>query len=251
MGETISGADGLFTAGTYAMILDQRKAKIARDFPALSAAEVESAAHAEAVRLTDKLAQPTRAGTRSLMELQAGTAMRSIWNFSSEPRQKIMLAALRLTSPEYTIAEKARTAFVVWGVGGMTLAIIRAALRDMRDDGEDDEFFDERNWSVTRLALESAMGPFQGLPFVGDAINATTYAVSGQYRSEGGMLSAIPKGVKSAIDIFGSEDAFEAIRMAENILTGASFFNDNAAAAASFSHVLRDVFGIAENLIPD
>jgi hypothetical protein len=185
------------------------------------------------------------------MELQSGVAMKTVWNFSSEPRQKLMLAALRLSSKEYTFAEKARAAFVTWGIGGMVLSIIRASLRDIRDGGDDDDWFDERNWSVKRLALESAMGPFQGLPFVGDAVAASAYAVSGEYHSEGGMLTAIPKGVKSGIDIWSSEDTGEAIRHAENIMTAASFFNDNAAAGASFSHFARDMYGIGKNVIPD
>jgi hypothetical protein len=160
-----------------------------------------------------------------------------------------MLSAYALGSKKSKGA-KARALAVTWLAGGLLASVIRATMRDLRDD-DDDETFDEKNWDPKRLALATVTGPFQGLPFLGDALEATVFKIGGEYLPEGNMFSNAPKAADRTADlIMGDrpEDLEEAAKDAETILSGAGLFSDSAAAASSFSHLLRDLINIAENL---
>src|SRR5690606_9422072 len=98
MGESISGADALFTAGTYAIVYDYQVTQAQKMGMEGKAASEHARETAE--RITDRIAQPTRAGARSYYEATATSPQaRLLWAFASEARQKTMLAA-------YAIAEK-------------------------------------------------------------------------------------------------------------------------------------------------
>lgn len=245
MGETISGADALFTAGTYAITYDYHL----KQAQALDVADPHAYARQAAERSTDRVAQPVRPGTRSLYEV-TGTnpAVRLAWSFASEARQKLMLSAYALGSKKSKGA-KARALAVTWLAGGLLASVIRATMRDLRDD-EDDEFFDEENWDPKRLALASLTGPLQGLPFLGDAIESAAYKMAGEYMPEGNMLSSIAQATDKGADLFDGppKDLEEAAKTAETLLYGAAAVNETAAAAASFSHLVSDLIRIAENL---
>jgi hypothetical protein len=245
MGETISGADALFTAGTFAITYDYHL-KQARQ---MGVADPQAYARQAAERSTDRVAQPTRTGTRSLYEV-TGTnpAVRIVWSFASEPRQKLMLAAYAFSSKKSKGA-KARALAVAWLAGGLVASVIRATMRDIRDD-DDDEIFDEKNWDPKRLALSSLTGPFAGIPFLGDALEATAFGIAGEYLPDGNLFSNAPKALERTADlIMGDhpEDLEEAVKDAETILSGAGLFSDSAAATASFSHLVRDLVNIVEN----
>jgi hypothetical protein len=245
MGETISGADALFTAGTYAITFDYHL-KQAR---AIGVADPHAYARQAAERSTDRVAQPVRPGTRSLYEV-TGTnpAVRIVWSFASDARQKLMLSAYALGSGK-TPAAKARALAVTWLAGGLLASVIRATTRDLRDD-DDDETFDEKNWDPKRLALASLTGPFGGIPFLGDALESTAFKLAGEYLPDGNLFSNIPKAITRLADLLqgdGPADLEEAAKDAETILSGAGLFSDSAAAAASISHLLRDLLAIVEN----
>ena len=245
MGETISGADALFTAGTFAITYDYHLKQAQQ----MGVADPQSYARQAAERSTDRVAQPTRTGTRSLYEV-TGTnpAVRIVWSFASEPRQKLMLAAYAFSSKKSKGA-KARALAVAWLAGGLVASVIRATMRDIRDD-DDDEIFDEKNWDPKRLALSSLTGPFAGIPFLGDALEATAFGIAGEYLPDGNLFSNAPKALERTADlIMGDhpEDLEEAVKDAETILSGAGLFSDSAAATASFSHLLRDLVNIVEN----
>jgi hypothetical protein len=249
MGETISGADALFTAGTYAITYDYHLGQ-ARE---MGIADPHAYARQAAERSTDRVAQPVRPGTRSLYEV-TGTnpAVRVLWSFASESRQKLVLAGYALGSNK-SAGAKARALAVTWFAGGVVASVIRATMRDIRDD-DDDEIFDADNWDPKRLALASLTGPFGGIPFLGDALESSVYKAFGEYMPEGNLFSSIPKAVTRSTDLLGGdrpEDLEEAMKDAETILSGAGLFTESGAAAASVSHLLRDAVNLWQNATGD
>jgi hypothetical protein len=249
MGETISGADALFTAGTYAITYDYHLGQ-ARE---MGIADPHAYARQAAERSTDRVAQPVRPGTRSLYEV-TGTnpAVRVLWSFASESRQKLVLAGYALGSTK-SAGAKARALAVTWFAGGVVASVIRATMRDIRDD-DDDEIFDADNWDPKRLALASLTGPFGGIPFLGDALESSVYKAFGEYMPEGNLFSSIPKAVTRSTDLLGGdrpEDLEEAMKDAETILSGAGLFTESGAAAASVSHLLRDAVNLWQNATGD
>jgi hypothetical protein len=134
----------------------------------------------------------------------------------------------------------------------MIATLIRAAMRDIRDD-DDDETFDEKNWGLKRLTLSSLTGPFGGLPFVGDMIEGGVYKAAGEYLPEGNLLSSVPNSFKAATRVsdWGDEKPDQIMKDVEAMLSGAAFVNDSLSAASSISHLARDLFGIADNFTGD
>jgi hypothetical protein len=189
-----------------------------------------------------------RAGARSLIENTAtNPAFRMMWAFSSEPRQKIALSAYGLMQKDGP--ERFRAAAITWTVSGLLAAVVRSAIRDLRDDGDDDEVFDGKNWDPTRLALMAAAGPIGGLPIVGKEIEASIYAGAGEFIPSGSLLSGPQKAVgvirKHAT---GKGEWEDAIKDAETLLMGAGVASPTTAAAASWSHIARDLEAIIRNL---
>ena len=155
IGRLISGADALFTAGTYAILYDYH---IGQAFGlGLRGAEAVAYAENEAQRATDDVAQPTRAGARSILENRSTSPfMRLAWAFASESRKNLglMVAAGKsgMTKPRFARAVLFATVLnsgIAW--------LIRSAWRD-RLDGGDDELFDEDHWSAKRLAFRHRHG---------------------------------------------------------------------------------------------
>jgi hypothetical protein len=247
LGSLISGADALFTAGTYAIIYDYQL-KLAKDRGMPSP---EQWAQEETIRLTDQVAQPMRAGARSLIEVTAtNPAFRMMWAFASEPRQKIALSAYGLM--QKTGLERFRAAAITWTVSGLLAAVVRAAVRDLRDDGEDDEVFDETNWDPTRLALMALSGPIGGLPIVGKEIENMIYAGAGEYMPGSTLISGPSKAAGTIRKLATGKGSWEdAIKDAESILMGVGVASPTAAAAASWSHIARDLEAIYKNTTED
>jgi hypothetical protein len=241
LGKLISGADAYFTAGTFAMIYDWQLSENGGD---------KAAALAEAERITDKVAQPIRAGERSLFEVTStNPAVRILWAFASEGRQKAAIGAYDMINK--TGMQKAKGLAIGWLLTGILSTIIRGVMRDIRSD-DDDEWFDERNWNPKRFALQAATGPLSGIPILGKEIEAGIFSAFGVYHPDGSLLDApgnALKLVKDVPDYFdGEKDFADALKDAETLLTGLAPFSDGAAAASSFSHILRDAYGILQNI---
>jgi hypothetical protein len=247
LGQTISGADALFTAGTYAIFYDYHL-KIAK---ASKAENPEAVAHKEAERLTDQVAQPTRTGARSWLEVanQGNPAFRAMWNFSSDPRQKASLIVYEAMRRDTSGLDKAgNVAFMsakVWIIGGILTTLLRTIVRDLRSD-DDDEIFDERYWNPQRLALMAATGPLSAVPFLGGMAEASTYAATGQFMPKGGMLNFMESA--AAIPAKWGKGKVEPLKDLETLATAGAGFSGTSAAAASALHILRDVVGFIENL---
>jgi hypothetical protein len=250
IGRLIGGADALFTAGTYAICLDYHRTQARKNGMNEAAAEIY--AHQSAQRSCDRIAQPTRDGAKSIYELTRTSAAQKIgWAFASEARQKLALTAYAMINQEVSLERKARAVAVTWVIGGMVATLIRSVWRDMRDD--DDEWFDEKNWGVKRLLLSASTGPLGGLPLLGDALEAGVYKLFKEYIPEGNLLSSTGQAASAARNVpdwFTGEREFgDALKDAEAILVLMGITNPTVAAAASLSHLVRDVFGIADNLI--
>jgi hypothetical protein len=194
-------------------------------------------------------------GTRSMLEVGATNPINKlVWAFGSEARQKLALTAFTMANPNASAGRKARALATTWIVGGLVVTLIRNAWRDMRD-GDDDEWFDDKNWGYKRLALSAFTGPLQGLPYLGDPAQLGVFALAGEYQPEGNLLSGVVQGakrLKHVPDWFtGEREAYDAVKDAEAILSGMGVFNDTLSAAASFSHLARDLFGLVDNATGD
>ena len=255
LGKLIPGADALWTAGTYAMVYDYRL-ELARRPRAdgglgLEGDAATAHARAEAERIVDRLAQPTRAGTRSLWENQAqNSATRIGWCFGSEARKNLGLAIYNVARG--TPAQKARTLGFLFLVNGLGATLIRTALRDLRDD--DDKLFDEKNWSPLRLGLASMTDPFRGFPFIGDAVSAAICAGAGQWQPSGNLFDFLGgggQGLRNAWKLATGdrERSMENIlRDVDLILSAAALPSDALAAWASLAHLAKDAWSIGANL---
>ena len=248
VGTMIGAADAFFTAGTYAMLLDYHRTRLAND--GIDLAEADREAHIAAQRSCDRIAQPTRAGARSYYEATATHPMARIaWAFASEARQKIGLVLYAAANKDVSWDRKARAVAVTWVIGGLVTTLIRAAWRDMRDD--DDEWFDEKNWGAGRLAIGAATGPLKGIPVLGDAIESAIAKLAGQYSPEGNLLSMIPDAARAGKRLLwdGPKDFAQGLADAERLLMGIGVFTDTAAALASASHIVRDAFALLDNAV--
>lgn len=228
-GRLISGADALFTAGTYAILLDYHRGTAAD--MGLTGAEADAFAHAEAARDTEAVAQPTRAANRSLAELTATHPMtRLVWSFASEPRQKIALFAWALGSGSVTNAAKAGALTFI--VGGVFTQVLKNLWREMKGDD------DEEKWSAQRLALAAVTGPLNGIP--GFSL------ISG----DGGTLFAKGGRALKAIESLADDDQTPAqtLQAVNTILSAMGLFSDNAAALAALTNASTDAAKLLENL---
>lgn len=229
LGQLLSGADGLFTAGTYAILLDYHRemgAKIG-----LTGAELEEFANTEAERATEQVAQPTRTATRSMAEITSTNPLAKVsWAYASESRQKLALflwAASRTgKDPVYT----AKVAFLTFIVGGMMSQILKNLWKEAKGDD------DEKKWSPERLTLAALAGPLQGVPLASELMG------------NGGMLSGFVWSKAAATNILEGEGD---LRDVDTLLSAAGYFNDTAAGVAALSHAGLDFAKLLSNLAGD
>lgn len=248
LGRSIAGADALFTSGTYAIVYDYHYTHAPQNLTATQ----ERAEYARRLteRAVDDIAQPVRPGTRSILENRStNVGMRLLWAFASESRQKLALS-LYAIAEKRSPAEIGRALAVTWLVGGVGAAMVRAALRDLRSD-DDDEIFDARNWDPARLAVQSLAGPLGGIPFLGEtAETGGMLAIGERPFPDSTLFDAVGKGFQSIMDLAaGDVDTLdESLRIGESIVNAGAFISGTSSALTSVMHVIRDLLGIAENV---
>lgn len=230
LGKLLNGADALFTAGTYAMILDYQRGQAAK--LGLKGAEAEAFAHAEAVRGTERVAQPTRMANRSMMELTSTNPLaRAMWAFASESRQKIALTAWAaqegIMSPRF-----AKAAFLTVVVGGFGAQVIKNLWREAKGDD------DERKWSSERLAIATAANVIAGFPAASAIFDAGSNLFSGPSRAKGAAENLVHGK---------DDDTVEIMRDVDSILFAMALFNENAAAISALSHAGMDAAKLLNN----
>lgn len=246
IGRLISGTDGLMTAGTFAIVFDYHFMQAKK----MGFAEADARAYAQNVaeRATDRLAQPTRMGSRSIFELTQTNAFAKVgWAFASEARKNLALAAYATANKPAGDATRTIAGLVFLNI--LFGALIRNAWRDARDE-EDDEWFDERNWSVKRMLLAAATEPFNGLPFLGAAMNEGAYVAAGEYNMTGSVLSpsrAIRALLKTPDTLSGKRDIEDIMKDLQAMLSVMGLFDQNLAATTSLSTIAIDAFTLGKN----
>lgn len=231
LGNLLSGADGLFTGGTYAILLDWHRTNAAK--MGLEGVEAEAWAHAEAARATEEVAQPVRMANRSMVEITMTSPFAKMgWAYASEARQKLALAAWGASKIKSDPAYAAKTAFLTFIVGGLMSQVLKNLWRDLLGDD------DERKWSAERLTKTTLTGPLHGFPLFSSMVDG------------GNSLSSF-KWTPAAIEDLmegDNETTVDTMRDIDTILSAAGYFNDTAAGVASLSHAGLDFARLLEHL---
>jgi hypothetical protein len=248
LGNLLSGADGLFTAGTYAITYDYHLTK-AQEL-GLTGAEAESYARNIAERVTDRIAQPTRPGARSLYENTSTNPLaRAGWAFASEARKNLALVAYSFA--ERDTATKMRTLAYVVAINSIASSILRSIWRDMLDD-DDEELFDDKYWSPKRIALAVATEPLYGFPVLGSTAQNAIYRAFGEYQPGGTMFDvdrAINPVKRIPEYLEGDFEMRDVIRDIDMIVSAMGLAHPNIAAAASITHLAKDLFNIGDSAV--
>jgi hypothetical protein len=230
LGNLLSGADGLFTGGTYAILLDYHREMGAK--MGMQGQELESYAHETAARDTEDVAQPVRMGARSITEITMTNPLaRMMWAYASEARQKISLFGWGFWSAKKDPVYFGKTAFLTFIVGGLMSQVLKNVWRELKGDD------DEEKWSPARLAFSTAFGPLHGVPLVSQVVEGR------------GPLDSM-KWTGSAVERLWEWDydsPTDIMRDMDTILSAAGYFNDNAAGIAALSHLGVDFAKLLEN----
>jgi hypothetical protein len=230
LGNLLSGADGLFTGGTYAILLDYHREMGAK--MGMTGQELESYAHETAARDTEDVAQPVRMGARSITEITMTNPLaRMMWAYASEARQKISLFGWGFWSAKKDPVYFGKTAFLTFIVGGLMSQVLKNVWRELKGDD------DEEKWSPARLAFSTAFGPLHGVPLVSQVVEGR------------GPLDSM-KWTGSAVERLWEWDydsPTDIMRDMDTILSAAGYFNDNAAGIAALSHLGVDFAKLLEN----
>jgi GNAT superfamily N-acetyltransferase len=234
LGNLLSGADGLFTGGTYAILLDYHREMGAK--MGMTGQELETYAHTEAQKATEDVAQPVRMGARSIMEVtHTNPLARMMWAYASEARQKITLFGWGFFNAKKDPAYFAKTAFLTFIVGGLGSQILKNVWRELKGDD------DEEKWSAERLVKATVAGPLHGVPLFSELTGNP------------GPFSSIrwtPSAMSNLLE--GDYDSpTDAMRDIETLLSAAGHFNDTAAGVAALSHLGVDFAKLLEHTADD
>lgn len=255
IGWYISGSDGLYTAGTYAMIYDYRLEQAKK--AGLSGPEAERIAREEAERDTDEVAQPTRMGARSAFEATMTSPLaRSAWAFGSDARKNWAMNAF-LWFSNASADRKRQALYFTLIISNAMATILRTIARDIRDD-DDEEWFDEKNWDLRRMALMMATDFVYGFPVLGEVAEETAFRLFGEYRPQGSLLSvgdapvALSRMPQHIVDTLNGEgDPDRIVKDVNRILQGMGLFAPQAASAAVLSNATKDLYEFTKPLWKD
>lgn len=246
VGNLIGGVDALMTAGTYAIVFDYQMNQLeAAGVPESSRARI---AAREAERITDRVAQPTRQGSRSLAEMQSQHPwMIAAWAFGSEARKNLMVILDGLSS---TDKQRRSQALTFWIVTGIFEQVLRRFWQDLRDD-EDEDFLDAKHWHPRSILTGMATSPAHGFPVIGKEVeNLVRKTAGGDYVYQGGSIF----NIENLSDVWGLFSEWDDVTVEKKLrqlhkVTGAvGTFNADAAAVTSFLSLLRDLQRIGVNL---
>lgn len=255
VGWYISGSDGLYTAGTYAMIYDYRLEQAKK--AGLSGPEAERVAREEAERDTDEVAQPTRMGARSAFEATMTSPLaRSAWAFGSDARKNWAMNSF-LWFSNASADRKRQALYFTAAISTAMATVIRIIARDIKDD-DDDELFDEKNWDVRRMVLMMATDFVYGFPVLGEMAEETAFRLFGEYRPQGSVLSVgdapaalsrMPQHIADTLN--GEADTDKIVKDVNRMLQGMGLFAPQAASAAALSNAAKDLYEFTKPLWKD
>jgi GNAT superfamily N-acetyltransferase len=251
IGSLISGFDGFFTAGTYAIVYDYQMTQARRN--GMGGQEAADYAREATERIVDEIAQPTRAGARSIFEINSTNPVaRAVWAFSSEARKNLGLGLY--AGAKGSGKDLGKAVFYVLVLNGLVGTIIRNAFRDLRDD-DDEETFDEKNWGWNRMAAMLISDPLYGFPVVGEAVESAIFNAFGVYTPTGPLFDvapAVPAVKRLAYDYpMGEQEAEfrDIVRDVNRILSTAGLFNNTIAGAAAISNLVKDTVEVGDNVL--
>ena len=251
IGSLISGFDGFFTAGTYAIVYDYQLSQASRN--GMGGQEAADYAREATERIVDEIAQPTRAGARSIFEINSTNPVaRAVWAFSSESRKNLGLGLY--AGAKGSGKDLGKAVFYVLVLNGLVGTIIRNAFRDLRDD-DDEETFDEKNWGWNRMAAMLISDPLYGFPVVGEAVESAIFNAFGVYTPSGPLFDvapAVPAVKRLAYDYpMGEQEAEfrDIVRDVNRILSTAGLFNNTIAGAAAISNLVKDTVEVGDNVL--
>jgi hypothetical protein len=238
--ELIGYADAFFATASAAIHYDWQLSQIREAVPGISDAAAKAHAMRETQLVVNATAQPVEITERSLVEM--GGFGKVFLIFGSEARQKssMWITAWARVLRGQAREEDWRTLAIMHLIVGPMVQVISSAWMDARDD-DDDEWFDEKNWSAWDFIRSAALGPMAGIPIVRDLTDG--------FSGDSGPTAQTAKAMQSAVRIVkGPEDSEDeavewyAQRTAE-ILKGADSFTAVAAGIG------EQVFRIGDNLM--
>ena len=240
LGQTLSGADALFTAGTYTILMDYHMT-VTGPKAGLTGSALARYANDRTEREVEQVAQPMRAGNRSTMELTTTSPMGKIgWAYISEARQKIALFAWAAANAKKDPIYLMKVANLTFVVGGLLTQVLKNGWRELLGDD------DEKKWDWDRLLLGMLSRPVQGIPVVGSLMGEGDM-LSGFHRSG----AAVKRISHLAALEWDYEDANEVMRDVDTILSAAGLFNEDVAGLSTLSHIAKDAVSLFSNAIGD
>jgi hypothetical protein len=248
IGYGITGSDGLFTAGTYVMVLDHQRTIGAR--MGMTGADLDTWARNETERIVDRVAQPTRQGARSIIEIRGTVEQRVLWTFASESRKNLGLMIAGFSNRSNR--QKAiGTAIYTILFGAVLTSLFRSAWRDSRDDGDDD-LFDEKNWSPANMAWAVSTDWMGGVPFAGDITRDALLVLGGQRTFDGTVLDSPKKGARGAKNLltwdYDRDEWDRVLSDLQAVIAGAGTVDKNAASIAGIANAVVDAAKVVKNL---
>jgi hypothetical protein len=253
IGSLISGFDGFFTAGTYAIVYDYQLSQASRN--GMGGRDAADYAREATERIVDEIAQPTRAGARSIFEINSTNPVaRAVWAFSSEARKNLGLGLY--AGAKGSGKDFGKAVFYVLVLNGLVGTIIRNAFRDLRDD-DDEEIFDEKNWGWNRMAAMLISDPLYGFPVVGEAVESAIFNAFGVYTPSGPLFDiapAVPAAKRMLTEypaqvLEGEAEFRDIVRDVNRILSTAGLFNNTIAGAAAISNLVKDTVEVGDNVL--
>lgn len=136
-------------------------------------------------------------------------------------------------------------------LSGLVGNIIRSAWSDAKDDS-DSETFDTKHWNWKRIAINTAIEPFKGIPVIGSAIEKGALGLAGIYSPYSDLLTQpvqetvrTAKHVPNYID--GTADRQMLMKDVDGILHVMGLFSSEIAAYKSMENLAKDVWGVGAN----
>jgi hypothetical protein len=189
-----------------------------------------------------------------LYELSSSEAGRLLFMFATDARKETAMfgETLRrawkengvkglLTNQEFRTAATA-----IWLTTGLMNTVISRTLMDMMDGGDDDEWFDEKNWSIQSILASALLGPAGGIPLLRDLVSGfsqgeMTKPIRG-FQAAGNLLEAAWTG-----DIPDKDRVLWVERQLNKILVGAGLFHKGAAEVGAVSNVVDQSARVIDN----
>jgi hypothetical protein len=250
--EIIGMVDAMFTTVSHAMAYDYhlQQAKAA----GLNETQAAAFAVREAEDTVARTAQPSEMMDRSLVELGMQPMAKFLFMFATEARQKAAIA-WEAYAPNSGLSkgERASRLIMLHIVLPLIIQTITSAWRDARDDGEDDEIFDEKNWQVGDYAKSMILGPLLGIPLIGGGLNAAMTGIFGGHffaNDPNQPLNQAAGGAADIIEGITEGDLDSGLKGAKALIRAGALAvgGEKAAAVGVGVNLLSDAYRIFENV---